>query len=99
MVKIPKKTKRYCPKCKKHTEHKVKQAKTRPRPKTRKRALSWGVRHMAKVLAGHGGFPRPKPHGKDKTSQKLNLQYECPVCNYKHFKQNPKRAKRVEQKT
>jgi large subunit ribosomal protein L44e len=96
-MKLPKTTKKYCPYCKKHTEHKITIERTRARPKTKKRGLSWGTRHMAKISSGYVGFPRPIPRDKAKTSRKANLKFECFVCKKKHFQQNPIRLKKVEQ--
>jgi len=95
-MKVVKKQKRYCPYCKKHTEQKVVVAKSKPRPKTKKGALKWGVRQFARVSAGYGGSPRIKPESV-KTSKHVALRYECAVCKKKHFKQSTIRAKRVEQ--
>jgi len=96
-MKLPKTTNRYCPTCRKHTEHKIIVERTRARPATRKRALKWGVRHYAKISSGYVGSPRPIIHEKAKTTKKANLKYECSVCKKKHFKQNPIRLKKVEQ--
>ena len=96
MAKVPKLMKRYCPYCKKHTEHKVIIFKGKARPKTKKTALKRGVRHYAKIEKGYGGSRRPKAKPV-KTSKKLALRYECKVCKKSHFKQKTKRAKRVEQ--
>lgn len=95
-MKIVKKQKRYCPYCKKHTEHKVVIPKNKPKPKTKKRALKWGVRHYAWAIAGYKGSVRPVANPV-KTSKHIALRYECLVCGKKHFKQNTIRAKRVEQ--
>jgi large subunit ribosomal protein L44e len=95
-MKIPKQVKRYCPSCKAHTVHKVILEKTKPKPTTRKGALKWGVRHYAEVSSGYGGSPRPIIHEKAKVTKKANLKYECTVCKKAHFKQRPKRVKKVE---
>ena len=95
-MKIVKTQRRYCPYCKKHTEHKVVVAKGKARPKTKKTALKWGVRQYARVVAGYGGSPRIKPESV-KTSKKVALRYECKVCGKKHFKQHTIGAKRIEQ--
>jgi len=78
-MKFPKSVRRYCPYCKKRVDMKVAQAKTKPRPKTKKHALKWGVRQMARVLRGYGGFPRSKGD-KVKQSQHVVLKYTCQVC-------------------
>jgi len=96
-MKIPKQVSRYCPFCKKHTQHKVILFKTKPRPKTKKRALKWGVRHYAQVSSGHVGSVRPVV-SPEKSSKKVAVRYECLQCKKSHFKQKTKRAKRVEQK-
>jgi len=95
-MKVVKTQKRYCPYCKKHTEHKVSIAKGKARPKTKKGALKWGVRQYARIVAGYGGSPRIKPESV-KTSKHVALRYECLVCGKKHYKQNTVRAKRVGQ--
>lgn len=95
-MKIVKTQKRYCPFCKKHTEHKVVVAKGKARPKTKKTALKWGVRQFARVSAGYGGSPRIKPSSV-KTSKHVALKFECKVCKKKHFKKHTIRAKRTEQ--
>ena len=95
-MKIPKKIKRYCPYCKKHTEHNVIQVKSKPRPKTKKNALKLGVRrHFRKTSGYHGSTsPKVKPV---KTSRKVNLIFECTECKKKQYKQNPIRAKKIKQ--
>jgi ribosomal protein L44E len=97
-MKVPKATKKYCPKCKKHVTVKIKRQKNKPRPKTKRGALKWGVRQYAKKLTGYGGTRKivAKPVKKQK---KVALLYACSVCNKKFYKQNPTRAKKFEQKT
>lgn len=95
-MKIPKKTRRYCPYCKKHTEHKVIRVKSKPRPKTKKKALKKGVRRHWKKTSGYKGSASPKVNPV-KTTKKVNLMFECKECNKKHYKQNPVRSKKVKQ--
>lgn len=95
-MKIVKKTNRYCPTCKKHTEHKIIQVKSKPRPKTKKRALKIGVRRHFKKISGYHGSTSPKVKPV-KTSKKLNLIFQCSVCKKKHYKQHQIRAKKVKQ--
>jgi len=46
-------------------------------------------------MKGYGGFPRPKPEGREKTSRRAALRYVCSQCHKMH--QPPsKRAKKVE---
>lgn len=95
-MKGPKQTKRYCPYCKKHTEHKISVHRTKARPKTKKHGLKWGVRHVGRIFAGYGGSPR-KTINVSKTTKKVALKFQCLICNKIHFKQNPIRLKKFEQ--
>lgn len=97
-MKLPKQVNKYCPSCKKHTAQKVIVEKTKPKPTTRKGALKWGVRHYAFVSSGYGGSPRPVIHEKSKVTKKANLRFLCNTCGKSHFKQNPRRVRRVELK-
>ncbi len=65
----------YCPKCKKHSPHEVEKVK-------RKKAseLKWGQRRFRKVTAGYGGFPRPKPEGREKPTRRVWLKFKCVDC-------------------
>ena len=29
---------------------------------------------------GYGGFPRPKPEGREKPTKRINLRYRCTQC-------------------
>ena len=100
-MKLPKFTKRHCPYCKKHTEHKIMQAK-----KKKASSLSRGSKYRARkrgLARGHGNmgrYSRPavgkwKMAGKKK-SKKTDLRYECKVCKKQHMQKKGKRAKRVE---
>ena len=59
-MKLPRKVMTYCPSCKKHTSHEVERVK-----KKRASELKWGQRRFRRVTAGYGGFPRPKPEGRE----------------------------------
>ncbi len=95
-MKLPKKRKKYCPFCKKYTEHKVIIVKS-----SKKRgALSLGQRRFKEKLKGYGGYPRPKPEKGAKygvkTTKKLDVRYECAECKKQHPAREGKRAKKVE---
>ena len=96
MVKIPKETKRYCPKCRKSTLHKVTQVKSGKKRGT----LTQGARRFKKKTAGYTGFPRPKPEkGKRfgvKLTKKVALLYTCKECKKSFPKKQGFRAKKVE---
>jgi len=76
--------------------HKLKQVKTKPRPKTRSGGLKWGVRQAFKVMQGYGGMPRPKAAEKSKTSIHPTFKYTCEQCG-KSIVKSFRRAKKISQ--
>lgn len=100
-MKLPKMMKRYCPYCKKHTEHKVAQNK-----KGAPSSLTYGSKVRAKKR-GHargmgnlGRYSKPaisqfKMTGKKQT-KKTDLRYTCKECKKTHMQKTGYRAKRVE---
>ncbi|HIH14464.1 MAG TPA: 50S ribosomal protein L44e [Nanoarchaeota archaeon] len=95
-MKAPKVQNRYCPTCKKHTAQKVSVVKTKARPKTKITGLKRGVRHVGEIFMGYGGSPR-KTVNVSKTTRKIALKFECPVCKKINLKHNPIRMKKFEQ--
>lgn len=100
-MKIPKIVKRHCPYCKKHTEHKVAQAK-RKNPSSLKRGSKRRVKkrgksrgHGNKGRLSKGALTKWKRYGK-KTTKKTDLRYTCKECGKTHTQKKGKRAKRVE---
>lgn len=89
-MKRPRSVKRYCPTCKKHNEHNVERIKKRKASE-----LKWGQRRFRKVTAGYGGFPRPKPEGREKPTKRITLRYVCSSCGKAH-QPAAKRAKKFE---
>lgn len=101
-MKIPKTTKRLCVKCKKHTDHKIAQAKRR----------SPGSKHplakAAKARSGFGkGYGNLGKYGSKpaiskfkmtgaKTSKKLDLRYTCNTCKKTSVQAKGIRCKKVE---
>mgnify|MGYP000445090002 CR=1 FL=1 len=75
----PRKVKRYCPVCKKHTMHSVERVKKRKASE-----LKQGQRRFRRVMRGYRGFPRPKPEGREKTSKRLALKFTCEICKKSH---------------
>ncbi|HDD57057.1 MAG TPA: 50S ribosomal protein L44e, partial [Thermoplasmatales archaeon] len=75
----PKKIKRYCPYCKKHTIHEIEKVK-----KKKASELKWGQRRFRRVTSGYGGFPRPKPKEREKASRRMAIRYRCTECGKKH---------------
>jgi len=100
-MKIPKLKKRYCPHCKKHTEHKVTQNK-----KKAASSLTYGSkvrarrRGRARGMGNRGRYSKPavtqfKMTGK-KATKKTDLRYECKECKKTWMQNRGIRAKKVE---
>ncbi len=101
-MKLPKTRKRYCPFCKKHTEHKTAQAKKRthgtkhPLAKYAKKRARYGK--GTGNLGKYGSKPaisKYKMTGK-KLSKKTDLRYTCKKCKKTHVQKKGKRAKKIE---
>jgi len=89
-MKMPQRIRGYCPFCNKHTELEVERVKNRPRAELRA-----GQRRFRRVTAGYGGFPRPKPEGREKPTKRIHLRFRCRECKKAH--QRPGiRAKKFE---
>ncbi len=89
-MKWPRNIKTYCPSCKSHTIHEVEKIKKRKASE-----LKWGQRRFRRVTAGYGGFPRPKPEGREKPTRRIHIRLRCTNCKKAH--QPPTlRAKRFE---
>lgn len=103
-MKIPKATKRHCPKCKKHTPHKVVESKNRGRSKSHPLSR-FGARRLSdrgeRTGAGnHGKFSKPaiknwRRTGK-KLSKKTDLRYMCETCKSTHAQPEGTRTKKLE---
>lgn len=86
----PRKIRRYCPNCKKHTIQDIDRVKKRKASELKK-----GQRRFRRVMSGYRGFPRSKPEGREKTTRRVSLKYTCEVC--KKSQQPPAlRAKKFE---
>jgi len=88
-MKVPQKANKYCPYCKKATEHKLSEVKKRKANENKQ-----GQRRFRRVTAGYRGFPRPKPSNK-KPTKKRDLRLKCSVCGKSHVKSFP-RVKKFE---
>lgn len=95
---MPKRVRRYCPTCKKHTLQTVIQNKS-----GRKRgAMTMGQRRHERRggIRGYGGFPKPKPEKSSrhriKTSKKIDIRFECNECKKKNTYKSTFRAKKFE---
>ena len=89
-MKIPEKLRTYCPKCGKHTIHKVKIFK-----KGRESGLRRGVIHHEWDKKGYGGQKYPQQKRKAKVTKKTALVLECSQCNYKIMKKGIRLKKAV----
>ncbi len=101
-MKVPKTKKRYCAKCKKHTEQKVTIAKKRtpgskrPLGKFAKKRTGFGKGHGN--LGKYGSKPpvnKWKMTGKKQT-KKTDFRYECGVCKKISVQRSGIRTRRVE---
>jgi ribosomal protein L44E len=103
-MKIPKKTKRYCPHCKTQTEQKVKLVSTGAKRGT----LTRGSINRAKLRGkgvgmGNKGKWGSKPavskfKRKSKTTKKTNIMYTCSVCGKsKYQKKGIRSGKQVQE--
>ena len=104
-MKMPKLKKRYCPYCKKHTEHKVLESKKRTRGTAHplSRGSKKRIKARGRMSTGNKGkYSKPaitkwRMAGR-KQSKKTDLRFECSVCKKKHQQKKGFRAKRIELK-
>ncbi len=101
-MKKPKNIRKHCPFCKKHTGHKVSNAKSKthgsmhPLAQFAKKRTRFGK--GTGNLGRYGSRPaisKFKMTGK-KTSKKVDFRYECAECKKTHVQKSGFRAKRVE---
>lgn len=76
-MKYPKEINSYCPKCNKHTPHKVKMVS-----KGKARPLAMGNRKHARKLMGHGG-KRAGEKSVKKQGKRQKIIIECSTCKKK----------------
>lgn len=100
-MKLPKIRKKYCPYCKKYTEHKVVQAKKKAasslkrgsKYRMKKRGAGRGMGNLGRL--SKGALTKWKRYGK-KATKKTDLRYECKECKKSHVQKKGFRAKRLE---
>ncbi len=100
-MKLPKTMRKYCPYCKRYTEHKVLEVK-----KHQASSLSRGSKYRAKrrgLARGYGNKGRysKKPITQwkrvgAKSSKKIDIRLQCKECGKQHIFTHTFRAKRVE---
>ena len=103
-MKKPRKIKSYCMHCKKHTEHKIAQAKKATRGS--KHPMSYGSKKRAKLRGQARGYGSKGRYSKPaiskfkmtgrKVSKKTDLRYTCKECNKTHTQNKGVRAKKIE---
>ena len=101
-MKIPKKINRYCPYCKKKTEHKVTDVSSGHKrsslkrgsiERAKKRGLARGYGNLGKW----GSKPAvTKWKRKTKTTKKTNLLYTCQICKKAHQQKKGKRTGKLQ---
>lgn len=101
-MKIPKKTKRFCPFCKKRTEQKIDLVSTGHK----RGALKWGSMTRAKLrhaFPGKGNKPKggSKPaikswKRKTKTTTRKVLIYTCQVCKKSKHSNKSRRVSKIQ---
>ena len=84
----PKQTRRYCPKCKTHTEQKISIYKAGKR-----RGSAIGERRHAEDKKGYGGQKFPELKRTAKTTKKITLRYTCKTCQRKTMKEGMRMRK------
>ncbi|MBR9676751.1 50S ribosomal protein L44e [Candidatus Woesearchaeota archaeon] len=103
-MKVPKTTRRLCPYCKKHTEHKVTAAKRKglnaTNTLTRGSVARMRARGERRGVGNQGKTSRPpvqkrKMSGK-KQSKRTDFRYECTTCKKIHTQRSGVRTKRLE---
>jgi|TARA_B100001971_G_C17755105_1_gene317375 large subunit ribosomal protein L44e len=97
-MKIPKVMKRYCPKCKKRTEQKVKEQSS-GKPSTLKRGAKQRarLRGLNRGIGNKGRFSRMKNQakGRRKTTKKTALVYTCKICGKSKDQKKGKRTSKL----
>ncbi len=93
---------RFCPKCKKHTEHKISLSKARTpgsaRPMGRYAKSRTGFGHGYGNLGKYGSKPpisKWKMTGA-KSSKKTDIRYQCLTCKKSQTQRKGFRAKKIE---
>ena len=99
---MPKKVPRYCPKCRKKTEHKVSEVssghkrgsmKRGSMNRAKKRGLARGKGNLGKW----GSKPAvTKFKRKTKSTKKTNIMYTCIVCKKSHGQRKGKRTSKLQ---
>ena len=104
-MKLPKKTNRFCPYCKKKTDQKIKLVSTGNKRGTLKRGslARAKLRGSNAGIGNHGKYSKPavsKFKRKAKTTKKTNIMYTCTECNkskYRDSTRNKRAGKQIQE--
>jgi len=101
-MKLPKTKKRYCPYCKKHTEHKIilvssghkrSALKRGSIERARKRGLGRGFGNLGRW----GSKPAvTKWKRKTKSTKKTNIMFTCQACKKSHYQKKGMRVSKIQ---
>lgn len=102
-MKLPRTKNRYCPKCKKHTEHKI--VESRKKTPFTAHPMSYGSKPRQALrgrmhMGNRGKYSRPpiskwKMAGK-KQSKKTDFRFQCSQCKKMHTQDYGIRTRKVE---
>jgi large subunit ribosomal protein L44e len=100
-MKIPRKVRRYCPFCKKHTEHKISLVSSGGKRGALKRGGKSRLRKRGKWrgLGSMGRYSKPavtKWKRKTKSTKKTNILYTCQVCKKSQYQKKGKRSGKIQ---
>jgi len=102
-MKLPKQLKRYCPYCKKHTDHTVGTAKQRARSATHPLSRGSPTRNKLRGLtSGFGNMGKRSKKGakdwkrKTKTTKRITVMYTCGTCKKMKGSSTAIRSSRIE---
>ena len=104
-MKIPKTTNRFCPYCKKKTEHKIKIVSSRAKGSVLKRGTKQRarLRGLNRGIGNKGRYSKPavtKFKRKTKTTKKTNIMYTCKECKkskYRAGRRNKRTGKIIQE--
>lgn len=100
-MKFPKKTNRYCPYCRKKTEHKIGLVSSGHKRSALKRGSIERARLRGKGRGiGNKGKWGSKPavnkwKRKTKSTKKTNIMYSCQVCKKSHYQKKGMRTSKI----
>jgi large subunit ribosomal protein L44e len=100
-MKFPKTKKRYCPFCRKHTEHKIVVVSSGHQRGTLKRGSKQRARLRGRNrgFGSHGKYSKPpvtRWKRKTKSTKKTNIIFTCAVCKKSHCQKKGIRTSKIQ---